>query len=373
MKLSHIASRLTKIESYLGMEKERGKEKYASESTFFLPRTLLYWRKPSKRFNQPLFQNHQTNWNLNNIYQCIEMNFSCLSSTLISQSLGLMQPWLAGVLQSLSSNRKHNTNVRASNFFGGHAPKANQTFAKAKSFPHSQLNRNKDIIINSASDLPEFKLQLPSKIQLLSFLNKKRSATLITLHGRQQHKKEIQIWEVSNKQSSGYIPSKLLTSENISTLGFKMPIKSFVGGINSESIHFAIDIGRERKIRSSSPERAGSFKKLSNHELFYEPNFSARKVSTNSAALAWRNPLHSVDTEFPLTTLNKKRTVLEENVQAAVMDEYTESKIAEKVISLARQSLVQELFKGANLDRLADDVMRRLDKRLRIDRERRGL
>lgn len=45
----------------------------------------------------------------------------------------------------------------------------------------------------------------------------------------------------------------------------------------------------------------------------------------------------------------------------------------EKIIAKAREAVRQELLAGPAAERLADDVMRQIDKRLRIERERRGL
>jgi len=47
--------------------------------------------------------------------------------------------------------------------------------------------------------------------------------------------------------------------------------------------------------------------------------------------------------------------------------------IEEKLLAQVREAARQELLKGPAAERFADDIMRRIDKRLRIERERRGL
>ena len=165
MKLAYIAIRLTDVVfrtrlPFLGTLRGQVAEGHASESAWFYPRAILYWRRLSERLNQPLLVNRHTTRNLIQISKRIDMHFSCLSSTFISQTLGSMQPWVAGSQLSFSYSRKHSTHLWATNPFGvpapGADPIADRTFVNAPYFPHSAPNSINDIFTTSAAISPTF-------------------------------------------------------------------------------------------------------------------------------------------------------------------------------------------------------------------------
>ncbi len=94
----------------------------------------------------------------------------------------------------------------------------------------------------------------------------------------------------------------------------------------------------------------------------------------NPILLNWRQPKYSRNGLQQAEILRSEQSS-GENVNFAVPLEraINSSSFPEKSFNQASEAIVKQLWSESTLARLADDVMRRIDKRLRIERERRGL
>lgn len=88
--------------------------------------------------------------------------------------------------------------------------------------------------------------------------------------------------------------------------------------------------------------------------------------------LVWRESAPGDDTRALAANANRRDVTFGEHAPGSSATDRSE-RANEKVITQAREAVRRELLTGPSLERLADDVMRRLEKRMRIERERRGL
>jgi hypothetical protein len=295
------------------------------------------------------------------------MHFGCLSPTFVSQTLVSLQPWVAGTQLSVVSRRKHRPHLSATHPFGvpasGADSIADRRYAKSPSSLRSAAISISDIMATSAVISPHLKLRSQNKNPSLLFQDRSDAKSTRELR---QFTQRLQAADESSSQARVTIPGKQLTPMSSPLLPYRMPDKSLVGVVNRKRVFFTIDNVLKGDFQSSWIQRAAPYRLANETEDF------ARK-GTSSVSLVWRKPLSTENAANSVATMNMENEALGKLPQRLAMDTDSESRIAEKVITQTRQVLVQELLNGTNLDRLADDVMHRLDKRLRIERERRGL
>lgn len=99
---------------------------------------------------------------------------------------------------------------------------------------------------------------------------------------------------------------------------------------------------------------------------------SSQAPSAVPLRLVWRESAPGNDIHPLAATTNRHDLTFGEHVSGSTATDHLED-TNEKLITRAREVMRRELLSGSTVERLADDVMRRLDKRMRIERERRGL
>ena len=378
MNLAHIAIRLTEAAARIRQPLRRAlralaARKCTSGSSKFFPRVALYWRKRAARLSQPLVVNHQTNQIAINLSQRIHAHFGSLSAEFVSRSTVSMHYWVAKNELSFSNGRIDSPRLEATNLFGMNSVMAGniKTLSPAglpSASPSSSYRMNPTVGSSKTSAVGVPPLPMPGRPS--SFLLWKRSYQALNTLWPQRALRGLGTRDESSTRLWGMGPRDRLEPARPPLLTLKTPLTRLVAG-DMERPRLTVERFVEGDVTHARPPGAPSLKPFCRELANEQDVLSGKRMPPLS--LVWRKPSpveEAHDSELAMSSLSATSP---EPLHVPAVNARPRSTISEGVVSQTRDALLQEMLSGSAVERLADDVMRRIDKRLRIERERRGL
>jgi hypothetical protein len=379
MKRAHIAIRLTVWASsgwppLTRLSRLLQAERRMPETSGYFPRAFLYWQKRAGR--QPLRIGSPADRILFPVIRQVFKHYSYLHSTFISQFVNSMQAGLYRSQMCRFDSQMHNMRPKVTNYYRATVSieyRSNAPMLFIPQFPkisafsttNNALGSQSASMCDAITELP-FDRQPnlpPLSIQTVNPFSTPRINSLeLSLRSNRPKVRSFGATISAGNQ----LPQlrKPVSSFNYSAQLFlyeSKAIKPKVAAINKpKDTEALVD-------RSSGSIRVQANSRESAREL----TFADSRI--DAITLAWRKSLstsYSNDSE----KINSQHNTAQANlIQHEVIDLDIENRIVEKVTTQTRAELAKEFLSGPTVDRLMDDVMRRIDKRLRIERERRGL
>lgn len=129
---------------------------------------------------------------------------------------------------------------------------------------------------------------------------------------------------------------------------------------------------RNRAVTVASTATLTNYSRRDTTRAVHAASVETVRAPAIASPLVWRKPAS------PATAVNESTVPAAADVTHIAAAMPTTTRLAAPAVpvlsaQVAREALRMNLFDPAVADRLADDVLRRVDKRLRIERERRGL
>lgn len=375
MKTVVIASRLTHSPARRSFLCIQGllAEQRITVAALFIPRAVFYWRKCVDRINQISLSTCHMYRNLAQISQRIDMHFSSFSKTFVTHVLTPKQSEISKTQGSFPDNAHYRQHLAAMDDMGAQFAASKFTAERPdvliRSEPLERVERynrmmtiiaeekiKRQLPMNAASGFPPLPQQDSKKSPANALQQQHFSQSLQVIAQSNRGSWPTRVWGQSSTASRvGLPPAK---AEYVFPRGFKTDQPVLAGQIN------------ENERLNPLPAQT-TIHRLAKPSAVNQANTFQPEVSV-AMALVWGKSASAQDAGISANTLKAQAASPAKSVQDYEGAAGSESRVVEQLMPQTRQALINELFSGGNLDRLADDVMRRIDKRLRIERERHG-